>query len=103
MKVHRIFGIAICTGKKAELDKLDKLAAGTHHVHRNQKGGPRKKYPTAESFAKEIRGDSPDRNLDGSPYIAGASGEGQGGSHVSDEGERKFTADDIASTRERVE
>jgi len=43
MKTYRIFGIAICTGSKAELDKIAQVAAGTHHVHRNQKGGPRKR------------------------------------------------------------
>jgi hypothetical protein len=32
MKTYRLFGIAICTGTQAEMDGVDKLAAGTHFL-----------------------------------------------------------------------
>jgi hypothetical protein len=53
MKTYRIFGIAICTGSKAELEGVDKLAAGTHFLtaYGNKRGGKRKATPQDEAQA----------------------------------------------------
>jgi hypothetical protein len=44
MKTYHILGIAICTGSKAELAELDKLAAGTHFLtaYDNNRSGRRR-------------------------------------------------------------
>jgi hypothetical protein len=74
MKTYRLFGIILVTGKKTELDKIAQVEAGTHHVHRNQKGGPRKrKEELTEAQVARIKGRV---NLYNSEPL--------GGSHVSD-------------------
>jgi len=39
MKTYRFFNLMLITGSEQELDKLEQLAAGTHHVHQSQPKG----------------------------------------------------------------
>ena len=73
MKLHRITSkLAIVTGDKAEMDKLEDVAKGTHHVHRNQKGGPRKakaeEPPISPEGAAWIEGPAKTLGLDKPKY-----------------------------------
>jgi hypothetical protein len=69
MKTYRVWKWMLVTGKKSELDKIAQVAEGTHHVHRNQKGGPRKRKQEVTSSGYHL----PESHLPG-----------EGGSHVSD-------------------
>ncbi len=51
MRTYRIFGMLLVMGSQEELDKVDRLAAGTHHIRGNP--GSRKHKHVAETVVHE--------------------------------------------------
>jgi hypothetical protein len=56
LKTYHIFGILIATGTEDELARVDKLAAGTHHITAyGRKRGPKPRKRPIESYTDEER------------------------------------------------
>ena len=55
MKTYRIFGILIVTGNQEELDRVDKLASGTHHItaYGNKRGNPKHRHVAVTTVVEE--------------------------------------------------